>query len=51
MHCQITYRYFNVCFVEIQLKKEKLKYIFRRQSLVAQTGIRSPKRPEYITAD
>ena len=25
MHCEVTDRYFNVFFVEIQLKKEKLE--------------------------
>ena len=29
MHCEIINRYFNVFFVEIQLKKENLKNVFR----------------------
>ena len=28
MHCEVTDRYFNVFFVEIQLKKEKLESAF-----------------------
>ena len=28
MHCKIFYHYFNVLFVEIQLKKENLKSVF-----------------------
>ena len=36
-HCEIIDRYFNVVFVVIQLKKEKV--LFGHQSFAAQTGI------------
>ena len=39
MHYKIIDRYFNVFFIEIQLKKETWKVFFGRQKLGAQTGI------------
>ena len=50
MHCVITDRYFNVFFVEIQLKKGNLKYFLGAKVWVPKQLCRSPKRPEYITA-
>ena len=45
MHCEIINRYFDVFFVEIQLKKENLKNVFRAPKPV----YRTLKQPGYVT--
>ena len=45
MYCDITDRYFNVFFVEMQLKRENLTGVL----WVHKPAYWSPKQPEYIT--
>ena len=49
MHCEIINRYFDVFFVEIQLKKENLKNVFRAPKPVYRT-LKQPDRFPIIKA-
>ena len=49
MHCEITDCYFNVFFVEMQLKKENMKSVFFGARVWAPKSVyRSPNRPKYM---
>ena len=49
MHCEIIDHYFNVFFIEVQLKEENLKYFLRAKVSAPKPVYQSPKRPEYVT--
>ena len=49
MHCQIIDHYFNMFFVEMQVKKKLNKCFLGTRVWVPKPVYQSPKRPEYVT--